>query len=166
MAVPRWQALLVGFSSALVVLCTALLWMAPRPALVSSLPALPAAAGTQFRAFVFFRAADCSGNLSFARVFQRPRYRNSIHLTGVLLDGADEMPGVHSQLRRLGIAMPVVVAGRRLRQSIPLVDPRSGPFLVIVDGEGRLRHLMPGPRDPQETRSFLTLLDSLTAAEP
>jgi hypothetical protein len=164
MAVPGRQVLLVAVSSALVVLCTVLLWTRPQPDLVKSLPATPAV-HTRLQAFVFFRSADCSGNLAFARLFQRPRYRGAIHLTGVLLEGADEVAEASSQLRRMGVTMPILVAGKQLRQAIRPVAPGSGPLLVIVDRSSRLRMLMPTPRNPTETRHLAALLDGLAATE-
>jgi hypothetical protein len=72
----------------------------------------------------------------------------------------------HSQLRRVGVTMPIRVAGRQLRQAIRPVAPGSGPLLVIVDGSSRLRLLMPTPRNPTETRHLTALLDGLAATEP
>lgn len=165
MAFPGRQVLLVAVSSALVVLCTVLLWTRPQPELVTSLPATPAV-HTPLQAFVFFRSADCSGNLAFTRLFQRPRYRSAVHLTGILLEGADEVAEAHSQLRRLGVIMPITVAGKQLREAIRPVAPGSGPLLMIVDRSSRLRLLMPTPRNPTETRHLTALLDGLATTEP
>jgi len=104
MAGPRQQTSLVFGATLLVLLCTGVLVWAPGPQLASSLP-VSTSQEARYQAFVVFRSADCDGNLSFAQVFERPRYRSSFRLTGVVLDTEPDGPDLRSKLRRSGVRM-------------------------------------------------------------
>jgi hypothetical protein len=160
---PRQQTGFVFGGSLLVLLCTGVLIWAPGPQLVGSLP-VSTSQEARYQAFVVFRSADCDGNLSFAQVFERPRYRSSFRLMGIVLDAEPDEPDLRSKLRRSGVKMRVVGANRGLRRSIASVSNESGPHLVIVDRGGRLRTVTVTPKTPAEMHQFIALLNSYTAA--
>jgi hypothetical protein len=163
MADARRQTGFVFGASLLVLLCTGVLVWAPGPQLASSLP-VSSSQDAPYQAFVVFRSADCDGNLSFAHVFERPRYRSSFRLTGIVLDAEPGDAGLRSKLRHAGVRMRLVGANRDLRRSIAAVSKEPGPLLVIVDGVGQLRTVTVTPKTPAEMRQFLGLLNSHTTA--
>lgn len=161
---PREQTGFVLGASLLVLLCTGVLLWAPGPQLVSSLPVSTSREG-HYQAFVVFGTADCDGNLSFAQVFERPRYRSSFRLTGIVLDADPDGPDLRSKLRRSGVKMRLVGASRGLRRSIATLGRAPGPLLVIVDRAGRLHTVTATPTSPAEMQQFVGLLNSFTTAK-
>lgn len=161
---PQSQTKFVVGASLLVMLCTAILvWTAKSP-LMSHLP-IPSGEGVPYQAFVIFREADCEGNLSFAQVFQRPRFSRFFHVTGVVLDAAPDTPEVRSRLKLAGVNMRFAVASPKLRQAVAVFSSEPGPLLIIVDHNGRLRLITVTPKSPAETRQFAAMLSTFTAAE-
>lgn len=105
------------------------------------------------------RAAECDGNLSALRVFERPAIASGVVLAGVVLvDGDSAEPRLRAQMRAFDVEAPLLRLARTTRDSLARLTDGFGPAIVVMD---RARRDVALFHAPQSSEQLVQLTDTL-----
>lgn len=117
-------------------------------------------ADARYRAVIVVQEGDCSARIGFVHVFSRPHLREAYQLDGLLV-GRGTIDGARSRLAASGIALPLRKDAGTARR-IHALGYDSTPYLLLVDGQGRIVFATPPPTSPQDTDRLSQILGALT----
>lgn len=97
-------------------------------------------------AWLVARAADCTGNLEFLELFDRPPIRERMDLAGAIALGDERAASaLHHTLAALGHDLPVRPASPTLRAALASLGHHDTPYLIVLDADGLLRFAIAAP---------------------
>lgn len=106
-------------------------------------------------AYLVARAADCTGNLEFLDLFERPPIHDRIDLVAALALGDESAATtLRHALAARGLDIPVRVASPALRAALATVGHHATPYLLVLDRNGALRFAIGAP---ESVRQYLAL---------
>lgn len=119
------------------------------------------AGGGRFQVTVVFKLEDCESNLQFLALFQRPRIRQSTHVTALLAADQRMLGDARRALRRWVPTVNVRWANPAAIRSLRSLGFQRTPFLLVLDPAGRLRLAAPAPSTPEAYVRLGTVLSLL-----
>lgn len=127
---------------------------------------VPAGADTSklYHAYVVMQAGDCTSNLEFLQIFDRPELRERFGVSGLVVESSvDE---ARALLAERQIRLPV----KRMRSSLAsqsrLLGYRKTPFIVVINKGGVVRYTAPAPPDPIAQTRLAEMLMMVSAPPP
>ncbi|HEX6370959.1 MAG TPA: hypothetical protein VF006_18715 [Longimicrobium sp.] len=150
----------------IVLLCTAFILHTPPPASIAAMVGVPSApGGPGYTALVVFQEKDCESNLQMLRLFQRPRLRPAFQERGILL--ASGRGAGDARLRALVSAehpsFPFRLGTERDARTLHALGMSQTPYLIVLDGAGRVRYSTPAPAGPTEYVALARDLEQLAS---